>query len=214
MNEGDAAPRLSHRRAAVGTVVVLTVAGAFVGALWSVLAPAVSGVVALARNGDRVRAYLGNDADHFFTAAFMLTGMLLVLAVVAATAVWQWRAHRGPLLAAALTLGCLGAAGAAAGVGAALVHLRYGRVDLAGAPVTPEHRVYYVLEAPSVFFGHTPLQIATSLVFPAGVAALIYGVCAVSASRDDLGAWPPEEFTDRTPTADGVLPVGPSSPSP
>lgn len=213
MNEAVAAPRLSHHRAALGTVMALSVAGALVGALWSVLAPAVSGVVALTRDGDRVRAYLGNDADHFFTAAFMLTGMLVVLAIVAATAVWQWRAHRGPLLAGALTLGCVGAAGAAAGVGAVLVHLRYGSVDLAGAPVTPEHRVHYVLEAPSVFFGHTPLQIATSVLFPGAIAALIYGVCAVSTARDDLGAWPPEEFTDRTPTVDGVLPVGPSSPS-
>lgn len=212
MNE-PVAPRMSHGRAALFTVVALSVAGALIGALWSVLAPGVHGVVALTRDGDRVRAYVGNDADHFFTAAFMLTGMLLVLAVVATVAVWQWRAHRGPVLAAALTVGCVGAAGAGAGVGAALAHLRYGTVDVAGAPVTPEHRVHYVLEAPSVFFGHTPLQIATSILFPAAVAALIYGVYAVSTSRDDLGAWPPQEFTDRTPTVDGVLPVAPSSPS-
>jgi hypothetical protein len=207
------APRLSHGRAALITAAVLSGCGALIGALWSVLAPAVNGVVALTRSGERIRAYVGNDADHFFTAAFMLTGMLLVAAVVATVAVWQWRVHRGPVLAAALMLGCVGAAAAAAGVGAALAHLRYGSVDVAGAPVSPEHRVHYVLEAPSVFFGHTPWQMATSLLFPAAVAALIYGVCAVSTSRDDLGAWPPQEFSDRTPTADGVLPVVPSSPS-
>lgn len=213
MNEAVDAPRLSRNRAALITVAVLSLCGALIGALWSFAAPAINAVIALTRSGERIRAYVGNDADHFFTAAYMLTGMVLVLAVVGAVAVWQWRAHRGPVLAAALMLGCVGAAGAAAGVGAALARLRYGSVDVGSAPVTPEHRVHYALEAPSVFFGHNPLQIATTVLFPAAVAALIYGVCAVSTSRDDLGAWPPEDVIDRTPTVDGVLPVGPSSPS-
>ncbi|WP_422747404.1 DUF2567 domain-containing protein [Mycobacterium sp. WMMD1722] len=212
-----AAPGISHRRAALAIVAALTVAGAAVGALWTLLAPPIHGVVALTRSGDRAKAYLGAEADHFFTAAFMLTGMLLVLAVVAAVAVWQWRAHRGPVLAAALAAGCTAAAGAAAGVGAALAHLRYGAIDVAAAPVSPENRVHYVVEAPAVFFGQTPLQIVTFILFPAAIAALIYGLCAVSTPRDDLGAWPPVEtagLSGRTVTAGGVPPVVPSPPSP
>ena len=53
--------------------------------------------------------------------------------------------------------------------------------------------MFYVTEAPAVFFGHSPLQIAASIVFPAGVAALVYAICALSTTRDDLGAWPPIE---------------------
>ncbi|OBB59677.1 hypothetical protein A5757_11295 [Mycobacterium sp. 852013-51886_SCH5428379] len=213
------APRVSHRRAAAVTVAALTLAGTVVGALWALLAPPIRGVVALSRSGDRVRAYLGAEADHFFTAAFLLTGMLLALAAVAAVAVWQWRAHRGPVLAAALAAGCMTAAAAAAGVGAALVRLRYGSIDVDAAPINPENRVHYVVEAPAVFFGHTPLQIITFVLFPAGIAALVYGLCAVATSRDDLGGWPPVDYrptglTDRTATVDGALPVVPSPPSP
>lgn len=209
----DTGPRWSHRRAALVTVGALAAAGALVGALWSVLAPPVHGVVALTRAGDRVRAYLGGEADHFFTGAFLLIGMATVIAVVAAVWVWQWRAHRGPLLVTAVAVGSAVAVAVAAGAGAALARVRYGVVDVAAAPVTPERRVHYVTEAPAVFFGHTPLQIAASIVFPAGIAALVYALCAVSSARDDLGAWPPQEFTGRTATADDALPVGPSSPS-
>ena len=138
-------------------------------------------------------AYLGNEADHFFIAAFLIVGMLGVLAVVAAVLVWQWRAHRGPVMVAALAIGAAAAAGAAAGVGAVLVHWRYGTIDIAGAPVSPEHRVHYVIEAPAVFFGHSPLQIAATVLFPAAVAALVYALIAASTARDDLGAWPPVE---------------------
>jgi len=107
--------------------------------------------------------------------------------------VWQWRAHRGPAMVAAVAVGAAAAAGAAAGVGAALAHWQYGAIDIAQAPVSPEHRVHYVVEAPAVFFGHGPLQIAASILFPAAVAAFVYAVLAVSTQRDDLGAWPPEE---------------------
>jgi Protein of unknown function (DUF2567) len=215
MTDTDA-PRVSHRRAAVVTVVLLVVAGAGVGALWSVLAPPIHAVVALTSSGERVRAYLGNEADHFFTAAAMLVGLLVVLAVVAAVWLWQWRAHRGPVLVAALAVGCAGAAGAATAVGAALAHLRYGSIDVAGAPISPQHRVHYVIEAPAVFFSTSPLQAATTIVFPAAIAALVYALIVVSTPRDDLGAWPPQDddvATGRTGTADGVLPVGPSTPS-
>ena len=188
-------------------VAGLAVAGALIGALWAWLAPPIHGVVALTKSGERVKAYLGNEADHFFIAAFLIVGMLGVLAVVAAVLVWQWRAHRGPAMVAALAIGSAAAAGAAAGVGAVLVHWRYGAIDIAGAPVSPEHRVHYVIEAPAVFFGHSPLQIAATILFPAAVAALVYALMAVSTQRDDLGAWPPVEEPLGPPvTAESALP--------
>jgi Protein of unknown function (DUF2567) len=194
-------------------VTGLAVAGAAVGALWAWLAPPVHGVVALTRDGERIRAYLGNESDHFFVSAFLVVGMLGVLAVVAALLVWQWRAHRGPVMVAALTIGSMLAAGAAAGVGALLVHWRYGTVDVAAAPISPEHRVHYVVEAPSVFFGHSPLQIAATVLFPVAIAALIYALMAVATARDDLGAWPPvEEPVLGAPpvTTESALPSAPS----
>jgi hypothetical protein len=186
-------PRISRRRAVLIVVAGLAVAGALVGALWAWLAPPIHGVVALTRDGDRIRAYLGNEADHFFIAAFLVVGMVGVLAVVAAVLLWQWRAHRGPVMVATLAFGAAAAAGAAAGVGAVLVRWRYGTIDVASAPVSPEHRVHYVVEAPAVFFGHSPLQLAATILFPAAIAALVYSLMAVSTSRDDLGAWPPVE---------------------
>jgi hypothetical protein len=201
-------PRFSRRRAAVTTVAGLTVAGVGVGALWAWLAPPIHGVVALTKSGNRVKGYLGSEGDNFFIAAFLVVGMVSVLAFVAAVLVWKWRAHRGPLMAAALAIGSAAAAGAAAGVGAVLVHWRYGVIDIAGAPVSPEHRVHYVIEAPAVFFAHGPLQIATTILFPAAVAAFVYALMAVSAQRDDLGAWPPMEDPALAPpvTTENVLP--------
>ncbi|QZH63864.1 DUF2567 domain-containing protein [Mycolicibacterium farcinogenes] len=197
------APRVSRERAVVTVIAVLAGVGAVLGALWAFLAPGVHGVVALTRSGERVHAYLGGESDHFFTSAFMFVGLLVVMAVVAAVAVWQWTAHRGPVLVAALAVGCSVATAVAAGVGAALAHWRFGSLDIAGAPVTPEHRVHYVVEAASVFFGHTPLQIAGTLLFPAAAAAMVYALIAVSTVRDDLGAWPPVE----TPTYPVIPPV-------
>jgi len=207
MNE-VAPPRISRRRAVLVTVAGLTVAGAVVGALWAWLAPPLHGVVALTKSGDRIKAYLGDEADHFFVAAVMIAGMLGVLAVVAAVLLWQWRAHRGPAMVAALAIGTAGAAAVAAGVGAALVRLRYGAIDIAGAPVSPQHRVHYVIEAPAVSFGHSPLQIAATVLLPAAAAALVYALVAVSTHRDDLGAWPPTEMPviDPSVTVDGALP--------
>jgi hypothetical protein len=207
MNE-VAPPRISRRRAVATTVAGLTVAGALVGALWAWLAPPIHGVVALTKRGERVKAFLGNEADHFFIAAFMLVGMVGAVAVVAAVLLWQWRAHRGPAMMAALAIGAGAAAGAAAGVGAVLVRWRYGAIDIAGAPVSPEHRVHYVVEASAVFFGHSPLQIAASILLPAAAAALVYALMAVSTARDDLGGWPPvgEPVIGPSVTEAGALP--------
>ncbi len=209
MNE-VAPPRVSRRRAAVTVVVGLAVAGALVGALWAWIAPPIYGVIALTKSGDRVHAYLGNESDNFFFSAFLLVGLVVVLAIVSAVLVWQWRPHRGPVLVAALAVGSAAAAGAAAGVGALLVRSRYDVIDIAGAPISPEDRAHYVTEAPPVFFAHTPLLIAATILFPAAMAALVYALIAVSTSRDDLGAWPPvEPLVHRPVTVDDVLPSVP-----
>jgi Protein of unknown function (DUF2567) len=186
-------PRTSRLRAGAIVVAGLAVAGALVGALWAWLAPPVHGVIALSKRGERVHAYLGSEADHFFVSAAMLLGMLTVLAVVAAVLVWQWRAHRGPASVAAVSIGSAVAAVAAAGVGSGLARVRYGVVDFDTAPVTPEHRLHYFAQAPSALFGHTPLQVAAGLVVPAAVATLVYALQAAVAVRDDLGAYPPQE---------------------
>ena len=207
-----APPRISRRTAAVIVAVAFTTAGAAAGALWAWLAPPIHGVVALTRDGDRIRGFLGNESDNFFVSAFLVIGMLGVLGVIAAVLVWQWRAHRGPVMVAALTIGSAAATGAAAGVGALLVHWRYGTIDVAAAPVSPEHRVHYVIEAPAVFFGHSPLLIAASVMFPVAITLLVYALLAASTVRDDLGAWPPAEEPVFGPplTAESALPSAPS----
>jgi Protein of unknown function (DUF2567) len=205
-----AAPRISRRRAALTVVAGLTVAGALIGALWAWITPPIHGVVALTRDGDRIHATLGSEVDYYFLGAFLLVGVVVVLAVVSAVWVWQWRAHRGPVLVAALAIGSAAAAGAAAGIGALLVGLRYDIVDIDGAPISPEHRVHYITEAPAVFFAHTPLMIATTFLFPAAMAALAYSLLAVATSRDDLGGWPAEEPQAPPPLTAAVAP--PSAP--
>ena len=107
---------------------------------------------------------------------------------MAAALAWQWRAHRGPVMVVGLSTGA-DRRGAAAGgvVGAPLVHRRYGAIDVARAPVTPEHRVHYVVEAPPVFFGHTPLQIAGDPVAAGGDRGA--GVRAVCATATPATIW-------------------------
>ncbi|CAN3128900.1 DUF2567 domain-containing protein [Mycobacterium sp. smrl_JER01] len=209
---------VSRNGAALRVVVALAAAGVFLGALWAWLAPPIGGVIALTRGGDRVKAHLGAEADHWFTSAALLLGMLSVVAVVGAVWVWQWKAHRGPLMVTALAVGTVAAAATTTGVGALLARLRYGAVDIAAAPVSEQQRVYYITEAPSVFFGHSPLQIAVTLLYPAAVAAVVYLLAAVGTPRDDLGAWPPIDYpitpTGRSVTAVDVPPVVPTSPSP
>lgn len=209
-------PRVSRARAGLTVVVGLALAGGVVGVLWAWLAPPIHGLVALTRSGERIRASLGSESDHWFTAAFLIIGMLAVLAVVAAVLLWQWRAHHGPAMVAALTVGGVAAGAAAVGVGALAAHWRYGSIDVAAVPVSEDHRVHYVVEAPAVFFGHSPLQIAASVFVPAGVAVLVYLLAAAATARDDLGAWPPVEnpvlLTGRIGTEADVQPVAPSSP--
>lgn len=202
-----AAPRIQRRRAAAIVVAGMTAAGVVIGVVWAWLAPSVRGVVALTRADERVHTYLGDEADHFFVAAFLMLGLLWVVSVVTPVLVWQWRAHRGPLMVAALSLGALLAASAASGVGAFLAGLRYPGVDFDTAPVSADQRVYYFTQAPSVFFGPSPLQMAASLLVPAATAALVYALFAVSTARDDLGAYPPVEQPPYP-----VVPVGTQNP--
>lgn len=184
-------PRRSRGSAVLIIVGTLGVAGAALGAVWAQIAPPIHTITALTRSGERVDAFLGREADNLFVAAAMLTGLLSWLAVVSAVAVWQWRPHRGPVLVSALWLGQVGAAAAAAGVGAAIVHRRYGTPDHDGAVLTAQNRVQYFTEAPPVFFGHGPLVVAATLLLPAAIAALVYALMAVATPRDDLGGWPP-----------------------
>ncbi|ULP45641.1 DUF2567 domain-containing protein [Mycolicibacter virginiensis] len=202
------APRITRGRAYLTIAAGLAVVGLPIGALWAWVAPPINGVVALTRSGERVQAYLGNEAEHFFIAPFLLLGLLSVTAVVAATLAWQWRAHRGPGMVAGLLVGLSAGAVLAVLTGTVLVQRRYGTIDVEAAPVSPEHRVHYVAEGPPVFFGHTPLQIAASLLLPAATAALVYGMCATWSTRDDLGGYPPEPVRRPQPavTAEGVAP--------
>ncbi|KLO30943.1 membrane protein [Mycolicibacter heraklionensis] len=188
----EPAPRTTRTRAFFLMAAGLTAVGPPVGALWAWVAPPIHGVVALTRSGERVQAYLGNEAEHFFIAPCLLLGLLSVVAVVSATLAWQWRAHRGPGMIASLSVGLSAGAALAVLTGTVLVHRRYGTIDVDAAPVSPDHRVHYVAEGPPVFFGHTPLQIAASLLLPAATAALVYGLCATWSTRDDLGGYPPE----------------------
>ena len=176
---------------AITVVLAMAVAGVLVGALWAWVAPPVHGAIALTKSGERVHAYLGNEADHFFVSAVMMVGLLTAVAVVAAVAVWQWRQQRGPWMVVALTLGGLAEAAAATGLGAAIARLRYGVVDIGKAPVSPEHRVHYVTEAPTVFFGHAPLAVAATLLVPAVAATLAYAAMVAASARDDLGVAAP-----------------------
>jgi Protein of unknown function (DUF2567) len=184
------APRISRRRAAITVTAGLLPVGALVGALWAWLAPPIRGAVALTHSGERLHEYLGSEADHFFVSAFLMLGLLNVVAAVAAVLVWQWRPHRGPGMVTGLCTGVVIAAGAAVGVGVLLAHLRYGTTHFAAAPVSHDHPLYYVTEAPSVFFGPSWLQSACTLLIPAATAALVYAVPVAATARDDLGGYP------------------------
>ncbi len=201
-------PRTSRRRAVFAIAAGLLIVGVLVGGLWAWVAPPVHGVVALTHDGDRLRDYLGDESEHFFVAPFLMLGLLNVVAAVEAVLAWQWRAHRGPAMVTGLCAGVVIAAAAAVGVGALLVHLRYGAVDFAAAPVSHDHPVYYFIEAPPVFFGRTPLLIACTLLLPASTAALVYAVPAAATARDDLGGYPAVDVSyPRTAEATTTTPL-------
>jgi hypothetical protein len=185
---------MSRRRAIATVVAGLLLTGVPIGALWAWMAPALHGVVALTHDGERVHDYLGAEPEHFFVAPVLMLGLASVVAAVAAVLVWQWRPHRGPGMVAGLCVGVLGAAAVAAGVGALLVHWHYGTVDFDTVTVTKDNPVYYFTEAPPVFFGHTALQIACTLVAPVAVGTLVYAVLAAANPRDDLGGYPGVEW--------------------
>jgi hypothetical protein len=186
-------PRVSRRRAALTVVAGLLPAGVLVGGLWAWLTPPVNGVVVLTHSGERLHDYLGSETDHFFVAAFLMLGLLNVVAAVAAVLAWQWRAHRGPEMVAALCTGMVIAAAAAIGVGVLLAHLRYGTVEFATVPLSHDHPLHYFTQAAPVFFGPSWLQIACTLLLPAATAALVYAVPVAATARDDLGGYPPVE---------------------
>ena len=186
-------PRRSLWFAVLSVIGGLAVCGAALGALWAWIAPPIHTITALTRGGERIDAFLGRESDNLFVAAAMMIGLLTMLAVISAVLVWQWQPHRGPVLVTALWLGQVAAGAAASGVGAALAHWRYGTADHQGVALSPENRVHYFTEAPPVFVGHHPLQIAVTLLLPAALAALVYAFMTVATPRDDLGAWPGED---------------------
>ncbi|CAN5366262.1 DUF2567 domain-containing protein [soil metagenome] len=193
-------PRTSRGRATATVVAALATTGVLIGGLWAWVAPPIHGVYALTRAGDRVQTYLGNESDNFFVSAFLMFGLLWVVSVIAPVWVWQWRAHRGPGMVAALAVGAVLCGVVATTVGAVVVKMRYPAVTIDSAPVTPDDRVYYYVEAPAVFFGQAPLHMATTLLVPAATVALVYAMFTVSTVRDDLGAYPPVEVRAWSPT--------------
>jgi hypothetical protein len=115
---------------------------------------------------------------------------LTVVAVVAPVLAWQWRERRGPGMVVGLSIGMVTAAVAASAVGVLLVRLRYGALNLDAVPLSGKPSVAYVIQAPPVFFAHGPLQVATTLLWPAAIAALVYALLAAGNARDDLGGLP------------------------
>lgn len=188
----------SRARAIVLAALSLSGAGVLVGGLWAWMAPPIRLVVAMTRGGERVHEYLGTESQHFFDVPCLMLGLLTVLAVVAPVLAWQWRRLRGPGMVIGLTVGMVLAAAVASAVGAVLVLLRYGALDIDKVPVVGSPAVSYVVQAPPVFFGSGPLQMVTTLLWPAAVAALVYALLAAGSAHDDLGSSVP---TDQPPHA-------------
>ncbi len=183
-------PRAVRRRAIVVAALGATASGVVIGALWAWIAPPIHAVVAITRAGERVHDYLGTESEHFFNAPCLMLGLLTVLAVVGTVLVWQWRKHRGPAMVLALSLGMVAAGAVAAATGVLLVRLRYGAVNFDAVPLSGSPSVAYVVQAPPVFFAQRALQVAVSLMWPAGIAALVYALMAAADARDDLGGLP------------------------
>lgn len=183
-------PVTAPGRAILVVTAGFAAAGVLIGAWWTWIAPSISAVVALTRAGDRVHDYLGNESQDFFVAPSMMLGLLSVLAVVGSVLVWQWRDQRGPGMVVALSLGSVAAAAVAAAVGVLGVRLRYGALNFDAIPLSSDHRIAYVIQAPPVFFAQAPLHVAATLIWPAATAALVYAVLAAANARDDLGGRP------------------------
>jgi hypothetical protein len=177
-------------RALLVVVLGLSGAGALIGVWWAWIAPPIHAVVALTHAGERVHDYLGTESEHFFDAPCLMLGLLTVVAVVAPVLAWQWREHRGPGMVVGLSIGMVTAAVAASAVGALLVRLRYGASNFDAVPLAGKPSVAYVIQAPPVFFGHGPLQVAVTLLWPVAIAALVYALFAAGNARDDLGGLP------------------------
>jgi hypothetical protein len=188
--ELSSALRTSRARAIVIAVLGLSATGVLIGGLWAWIAPPIHLVVAITRAGERVHDYLGTESEHFFDAPCLMLGLLTVVAVVAPVLAWQWREHRGPGMVVGLSIGMVTAALAASAVGALLVRLRYGPSNFDAVPLLGKPSVAYVIQAPPVFFGHGPLQVATTLLWPAAITALAYALLAAANARDDLGGLP------------------------
>lgn len=184
------ARRTPRWRAVVIAGLGVSATGALIGALWAWIAPPIRAVVAITRAGDRVHDYLGAESEHFFDAPCLMLGLLTVVAVVAPVLAWQWREHRGPRMVVGVVIGMVVVAAIASAVGALLVRLLYGALDFDAVPLLGSPSVAYVVEAPPVFFSDGPLQVAVFLIWPAGIAALVYAVLAAADARDDLGALP------------------------
>ncbi len=199
------ARRANRVRAILAVIAGLLVTGVLIGGVWALIAPPIHGVVALTHNGERVQDYLGDEADNFFVAASLMLGLLTLPAVVAPVLAWQWRAHRGPAMVIGLSIGVIAAAAVSAPIGALLVRLRYGAVDIDRAPVTHQDPFHYFAEAPPVLYGHTVLQVACTVLVPAATAALVYALLAAASPLDDLGG---------SPDADSTHPPAPMTVSP
>ncbi len=189
-SEQPGVPRAARTRAIVAAALGVTAAGVVIGALWAWIAPPIRAVVASPRAGERVHDYLGTESEHFFDAPCLMLGLLTVLAVVGTVLVWQWRKHRGPAMVLGLSLGMVAAAAVAAATGVLLVRLAYGAVNFDAVPLSGSPSVAYVTQAPPAFFAQTALQVAVTLLWPAGVAALVYALLAAADARDDLGGLP------------------------
>ena len=193
-------------RAVLVVVLGLSAVGAVVGGWWAWIAPPIHVVVAITRAGERVHDYLGTESEHFFNAPCLMLGLLTVVAVVAPVLVWQWREHRGPGMVIGLSVGMAIAAVAASTIGAVSVRLRYGALNVDAVPLLGKPSVAYVIQAPPVFFAPGPLQVATTLLWPAAIAALVYALLAAGNARDDLGGLP---VADQPSNA---LPIRPEAP--
>lgn len=201
----DGVPRRSRVRAIVVAALAISVTGVVIGGLWAWIAPPIQAVVAITRAGERVHDYLGNESQHFFDAPCLMLGLLTVLAVVGTVLAWQWREHRGPAMVLGLSVGMAAVAAVAAATGALLVRLAHGALNFDAVAVSGTPPVAYVTQAPPVFFSQAPLQVAMTLLWPAGIAALVYALIAAADARDDLGGRP---VADRPPKG---LPLEPEA---